>query len=338
MELLLSLAMLVGGIALLVVGGDLLVRGAVSLAERRGVPALTIGLTIVAFGTSAPELALNLVVAFTGDTALSFGNMVGSCLANAGLILGMSAMLKPVKVQSSLLRRELPMLLGASLALIAFMLVPGTFGLPGNKPGLSRLDGALLLAGFAVYLGVLLRAARRPAEVGPALVKELKEEVSSEPALSTGKAGGLVLGGLVLLAVGGKLTETGAVRVATLAGLSAQVIGLTVVSLATTLPELVTSIAAIRRGQTDIALGNVVGSNLFNLLFILGLVALVATVPLPLGGLSALLALGLLTLLLFPLCVSFDWTITRPEGALLMLVYVSIIGYQLWLSLTQPAM
>ncbi len=338
MELFVSLAMLVGGIALLVLGGDLLVRGAVALAERRGVPPLTIGLTIVAFGTSAPELALNVVVAFTGDTALSFGNMVGSSLANSGLILGLSAVLKPVKVQSSLLRRELPMLLGAVLVLITFMLVPGTFGLPGSRPGLSRLDGGLLLAGFAVYLGVLLRAARRPAVVGPALEKELKEEVAAESALSTGKAGGLVLSGLVLLAVGGKLTEMGAVSVATLAGLSAQVIGLTVVSLATTLPELVTSIAAIRRGQSDIALGNVVGSNLFNLLFILGTVALVATVPLPLGGLSALMALGVLTLLLFPLCVSFDWTITRPEGALLVLVYVSIIGYQLWLGITQPAM
>jgi cation:H+ antiporter len=338
MELFLSLSMLAGGIALLVVGGDLLVKGAVSLAERQGVPPLTIGLTIVAFGTSAPELALNLVVAFTGDTALSFGNMVGSSLANAGLILGLSAVLNPVKVQSSLLRRELPMLLGAVLLLITFMLVPGTFGPTGSAPGLSRVDGALLLTGFALYLRAVLRAARRPAEVGPALTGDIKEAVSAEPTLSTGRSVGLLLGGLVLLAVGGKLTETGAVRVATLAGLSPQVIGLTVVSLATTLPELVTSLAAIRRGQSDIALGNVLGSNLFNLLFILGVVAVTATVPLPVGGLSALVALGLLTLVLFPASITFDWTITRPEGVLLVLIYLSIIGYQLWQGLTQPAM
>ncbi|MBZ4417936.1 calcium/sodium antiporter [Myxococcus sp. RHSTA-1-4] len=338
MELFLSLSMLVGGITLLVAGGDWLVSGAVALAERRGVPALTIGLTIVAFGTSAPELALNVVVALTGDTALSFGNMVGSSLANAGLILGLSAVLRPVKVQSSLLRRELPMLLGAVLLLVTLMLLPGTFGPPGSPPGLSRLDGALLLAGFAAYLGVLLRAARRPAEVGWELTGELKEAVRAEPLLSTRRSVGLLLGGLVLLAAGGKLTETGAVRVATLAGLSAQVIGLTVVSLATTLPELVTSLAALRRGQSDIALGNVLGSNLFNLLFILGVVAMMATVPLPVGGLSALLALGALTLLLFPVSVTFDWTITRSEGALLVLVYLSIIGYQLWRGLTLPAM
>ena len=333
MGLWISLGIFAGGVVLLLLGGDLLVRGAVVLAERRGVRPLVIGLTIVAFGTSAPELALNVAVAVSGDTALSFGNMVGSSLSNTGLILGMSALLHPMKVESSMVKRELPMLLGTVVTLIALSLLPGHLG--EARQGLTRLDGLLLLAGFGLFLRSVLRSSQKPAEVGATLVGDINEVVTSEPVVSTRLALAMVLGGLALLGFGGKLGEMGAVDAASALGLSQQLIGLTVVSLATTLPELVTSIMAMRRGQVDMALGNIVGSNIFNTLFILGLVALIATVPLPVGGLVVLAALLGFTLLLFPMSMTFDWTITRPEGGVLLLLYLGFMGYQLWLGLTR---
>lgn len=332
MELWNSLGLFAAGVVLLVLGGDLLVRGAVVLAERRGVRPLTIGLTLVAFGTSAPELALNIAAALSGDTALSFGNMVGSNLSNTGLILALSALLRPIKVQSSLLKRELPMLLGTVAVLITFVLLPGNVA--GGQPGLTRYEGLLLLGGFGLFLLSMSRSAGRPAEVGSELAGEVHDVVRREPVVSTRLALVMVLGGLALLGFGGKLGETGAVGTASALGLSQQLIGLTVVSLATTLPELVTSLLAIRRGQTDLALGNIVGSNIFNTLFILGLVALIATVPLPAGGLMVLAALLGFTLLIFPMSITFDWTITRPEGGLLLLLYLCFMGFQLWAGLT----
>jgi cation:H+ antiporter len=320
------------GVVLLLVGGDLLVKGAVALAERHGVPPLTVGLTLVAFGTSAPELALNVAAALSGSTALTFGNMTGSAVTNVGLVLGLSTLVRPVKVQSSLLRRELPVLLCTVVLLLALTWLPGALGAAGHL-GLTRLDGVLLLGGFAGFLGMLLRAAKQPAKVGAALAGEATEAAQREPLLSWRLASVMVLGGLVLLGLGGKLGEVGAVGAAQALGLSQQLIGLTVVSLATTLPELITSLMAMRRGQSDMALGNIVGSNIFNLLFILGTVSAIATVPLPAGGTLILLAVLGFTVLLFPLSISFDWTITRPEGLLLLVLYLSFMGWQFWLGL-----
>lgn len=334
--LLTSLGLFAGGVALLLLGGDLLVKGAVALAERRGVPPLTIGMTLVAFGTSAPELALNVAAALGGATALTFGNMAGSSLTNIGLVLGLAALVRPVKVQSSLLRRELPVLLGAVVLVLALSWLPGHLDAAGRL-GLSRVEGVVLLSGFLGFVGMLLRAAKRPAQVGAAYAGEATEAVRREPPLSWRLASGMVLAGLVLLGLGGKLGEVGAVGAAQALGLSQQLIGLTVVSLATTLPELITSLMAMRRGQTDMALGNIIGSNIFNLLFILGTAAVIATVPLPVGGTLILLAVLGFTVLLFPLSVSFDWTITRPEGLLLLVLYLAFMGWQLWLGLRPAA-
>jgi len=332
LELLTSLGFFAGGVVLLLLGGDLLVKGAVALAERHGVPPLTIGLTLVAFGTSAPELALNVAAALGGATALTFGNMTGSSLTNVGLVLGLSALVRPVKVHSSLLRRELPVLLGTVVLLLALSWLPGHLDTAGRL-GLSRVDGVVLLGGFLGFVGMMLRAARQPAKVGAAYAGEATEAARREPLLSWQLASVMVCGGLVLLGLGGKLGETGAVGAAQALGMSQQLIGLTVVSLATTLPELVTSLMAVRRGQTDMALGNVVGSNIFNLLFILGTASVIATVPLPVGGTLILLAVLGFTLLLFPLSISFDWTITRPEGLLLLVLYLAFMGWQLWMGL-----
>ncbi|KFA87190.1 calcium/sodium antiporter [Archangium violaceum] len=330
--LLTSLGLFLGGVVLLLLGGDLLVKGAVALAERRGVRPLTIGLTLVAFGTSAPELALNVAAAAGGDTALCFGNMMGSSLTNMGLILGLSALLRPVKVQSSLLRRELPALLGAVVVVLALALPPPL--LEGERPGLSRLEGLVLIAGFGLFLAMLLRSAGKPARVGAEFAEELREVARHEPVVSWQLASTMVAGGLALLGFGGKLGEMGAVGAAQALGMSSQLIGLTVVSLATTMPELFTSLIAMHRGQADMALGNIIGSNIFNLLLILGTVAVMTTVPLPAGGMSILLVLLGFTLLLFPLSVSFDWTITRPEGLLLLVLYLAFMAWQVWMGLS----
>ncbi|QAT81813.1 Inner membrane protein YrbG [Corallococcus coralloides] len=333
LELLTSLGFFAGGVLLLLLGGDLLVKGAVALAERHGVPPITIGLTLMAFGTSAPELALNVAASLGGATALTFGNMTGSSLTNTGLVLGLAALVRPVKVCSSLLRRELPVLLGSVLLLLALSWLPGHPGVDG-RPGLSRADGVVLLAVFLGFVGMMLRAAKQPAKVGATYAKDAKEVVRREPLLSWRLASALVVGGLVLLGLGGKLGEMGAVGAAQSLGMSQQLIGLTVVSLATTLPELITSLLAMRRGQTDMALGNIVGSNIFNLLFILGTASVIATVPLPEGGTLILLVLLGFTLLLFPLSISFDWTITRPEGLLVLALYLAFMAWQLWMGVS----
>ncbi|NOJ93627.1 calcium/sodium antiporter [Corallococcus coralloides] len=333
LELLTSMGFFAGGAVLLLLGGDLLVKGAVALAERHGVPPITIGLTLMAFGTSAPELALNVAASLGGATALTFGNMTGSSLANTGLVLGLAALARPVKVCSSLLRRELPVLLGSVLLLLALSCLPGHPGADG-QPGLSRADGVVLLAVFLGFVGMMLRAARQPAKVGATYAEDAEEVVRREPLLSWRRASAMVVGGLVLLGLGGKLGEVGAVGAAQALGMSQQLIGLTVVSLATTLPELITSLLAVRRGQTDMALGNIVGSNIFNLLFILGTASVIATVPLPEGGTLILLGLLGFTLLLFPLSISFDWTITRPEGLLVLALYLAFMAWQLWMGVS----
>jgi cation:H+ antiporter len=326
MSTLTSIGIFAGGVVLLVVGGDLLVRGAVAIAERLGVKPLYVGLTLVAFGTSAPELALNLVAAADNNTGLTFGNMVGSSLANAGWILGLLAMVQPVKVESSLLRRELPLLLGGVLLVVALCFLPPHT--PNGTPGLNRWDGALMLMAFGWTLWVMLSSAKGTQPTEAELQRELVERATAEPIPSVYTSVIQILGGLVLLGIGGKLGETGAVGLAQALGFSQQLIGLTVVSFATTLPELVTSMLAARKGQSDLALGNIVGSNLFNLLFILGTVAMITHVPLPAGAGTSLAGLVCITLVLFPVALTFNWTITRLEGLLLALLYVVFIGYQ----------
>jgi cation:H+ antiporter len=322
-----SSGLFAGGVVLLVLGGEVLVRGAVGLAERFSVKPLSIGMTIVAFGTSAPELALNLAAAVSRNTGLAFGNMVGASLANVGWVLGLLAVLRPVKVEAMLVRRELPLLLGGVALLVALAYAPPEVE---GRAGLTRWDGLLLVAAFAGVLTVMVRAAQAPAHTraGAELREEFVELAERTVVAPLGRSVVQVVGGLVLLAVGGKLGEVGAVGLATALGLSQELVGLTVVSFATTLPELATSLLAARRGQGEMALGNVVGSNLFNLLFILGSVALVTDVPLPPDAWMSFAALVGLTVLLFPMSISFDWTITRPEGALLMVCYLGFIGSQ----------
>lgn len=264
------------GLALLVAGGEVLVRGASRLAEVARVPPVVIGLTVVAFGTSSPELAVAMGAALRGEPDFVTGNIIGSNIYNVLLVLGLSAVIVPLVVQRTLVRWDVPVMIAASVGLLLA-------ALDGN---LSALEGAIFLAGLAAYLGITIRFSRTR-DAGTATDRGADEageadEFEREYHGRTASTGvvllnvALVAGGLALLVIGADRLVTGAVEVAESLGVDRLVIGLTVVALGTSAPELATSVVAAARGEREIAVGNIVGSNIFNILGIAGLTMLVA--------------------------------------------------------------
>lgn len=315
---------LAAGLALLLLGGDRVVRGATALARSLGVSALTVGLVVVGFGTSAPELAVNMLAAWRGAAGLTFGNVVGSNLANIGLIAGAAALLRPIPVRSAVVRREMPGLLFATAAAV----ILGADAVLDRPPDrYSRGDAAGLLLLFGFFLVYAFRTARQEQLDGAAAIAAAGEP---EPRLREHplRSLGIVVLGLALLVAGGELAVEGAVGLALAFGVSDAVIGLAVVAVGTSLPELAAALVATRRGESDMVLGTVVGSNLFNLLFILGLSALIRPVELPVHGLLDLITMALLTVLLFGVAASEDLRIARLEGLLLLLVYGGYVGWR----------
>lgn len=322
--MILNLFLLVVGIAMLLGGGDILVRGASAIAKGLGIPPLVIGLTIVAFGTSAPELSINLLAAFNGNTEISFGNIIGSNIANIGLILGISALIKPLSIKGVIIAREIPMMVLASV----LTLIAGLDLFLRDAPNLyDRSDGLILLLIFSVFLFYTIGDVLfKKGDIDPLLqeVGELSERKGFKFA-----ALNLLLfaGGLVILVFGGRLTVDAAVAIAELLNIPQVIIGLTIIAVGTSLPELVTSAVATFKGHTDIAIGNVVGSNLFNLLLVCGLSASIFPIPVPAaGGIFDLLMMVFLSILLLPLCVT-DKKVDRWEGGLLLLFY---FGFSAW--------
>nr|WP_234462150.1 calcium/sodium antiporter [Stutzerimonas stutzeri] len=315
---------LIAGLVLLVAGAEVLVRGAAKLAAQFGISPLVIGLTVVAFGTSAPETAVSVQAALNGSGDIAIGNVVGSNIANVLLILGVTALVAPLVVSRQLIRLDVPIMIGASLV---------TFGLAWDGE-LSRIDGALLFAAVVAYTLFLIISSRREkaAEADDEFAKEFGLHEPAKPHAGLINAG-LVIAGLVLLVVGSNFLVEGAVALARALGLSELVIGLTVIAVGTSLPELATSIMAAFRGERDIAVGNIVGSNIFNLLAVLGLASLVS--PLPIGVSSSALAFD------FPVMIAVavaclpiffaGYCIKRWEGALFVAYYVA---YTLYLVLT----
>jgi cation:H+ antiporter len=307
----LPLVSVAGGLVVLSGGADALVRGAASLARRVGLSPLVIGLTVVAIGTSLPELVVSLGAALreSGDVAL--GNVVGSNISNIALILGLSALFRPMKVQAQIIRIDAPILAGAS-ALLIVMLLDGTLG---------RIDGAILVAGIVAYVVFSVRMA---GEESDAVAEEFDEGLpEQQPLWKEVLMLVLGLGGLI---VGAHFLVEGAVVIAEALGVSQIVIGLTIVAVGTSLPELATSLAAARRGEGDIAVGNAVGSSIFNILGILGVTVLVH--PLPTGGLSVVDGVVMvgLALAILPLMRS-HFTLSRQEGAVLVSCYLAYVGY-----------
>jgi len=273
-----TLLSLLGGLVALLVGGELLVRGAVGLAERAGVTPLIIGLVIVGFGTSMPELVTSVEAALAGSPAIAWGNIVGSNIANTLLILGAAAVLAPLVVRQGAALRDSGVALVASLFLV-FVAVSGLH---------SSLLGMAMIAMLASYIAYCYREERRSA---PQVLHNAPYDRSvalemSDSGLHTPSAGWtrpvvLTLFGLVILIVGGRFLVMGAIELARLAGLSETMIGLTIVAVGTSLPELVTSLVAARRGEAEVAFGNVIGSNIYNVLGIGGVTMLVAPAAIP---------------------------------------------------------
>jgi cation:H+ antiporter len=303
----------VAGLVALYYGADWLVRGAGRLARRFGVSALIVGLTVVAFGTSAPELVVSGFAAGRGQGDVAVGNVIGSNIFNVLAILGATALIFPIMVQSSLVRRELPIMLGASL-LLPLVVLDGS---------LSRLDGFMLLAAFATYLGLMIWLARKgSAEI--ALLASVDDDLiggDEQEGAPLGRNIMLIAAGLVTLVAGARLLVDSSVFFARAAGLSELVIGLTIVAAGTSLPELATSAVAALRREADIAIGNVIGSNIFNMLAVLGIASSITPIPFD----AALFRFELPVMVagsvaLLPLALTRG-RLERWEGALLLLGY-----------------
>ncbi|MDM9651951.1 calcium/sodium antiporter [Pseudomonas mendocina] len=325
---LMTFVYLIAGLVLLVAGAEVLVRGAAKLAAQFGIPPLIIGLTVVAFGTSAPETAVSVQSAFNGSGDLAIGNVIGSNIANVLLILGMTALIAPLIVSRQLIRLDVPIMIGASLL---------TFGLAWDG-SLSRLDGALLFAGVLTYTGFLIYSARKDkGNDDDEFAKEFGLDEAPKPYAWVINLG-LIIAGLVLLVAGSNFLVEGAVTLARALGISELVIGLTVVAIGTSLPELATSILAAIKGERDIAVGNIVGSNIFNLLCVLGLASLVSPAAISVSpnalafDFPVMIAVAVACLPIF----FTGYRINRWEGLLFLAYYVAYTLYLILSSTGRP--
>ena len=309
-----NVVLVVIGLIGLYLGGELLVRSASSLARALGISPMVIGLTVVAFGTSAPELAATLVAALRGAPELALANVVGSNVANIGLILGLTAVAYPLATNASFLRREVPWMLAATVLALP-LLIDGR---------LLRVEGLLLWLALAVFLLAAFRSGGAPA----ILVEDVGEAAAVRRRPWRDAIG--VAAGVAVLAYGAHALVTGATALALIWGVPERVIGLTLVALGTSLPELASSLVAALRRETDIILGNVIGSNLFNLLAVLGTAAVVHPIEVPPVGLRLDLAIMLGFALVVPPLMLADRRLGRRRGALLLVAYVS---YVVWLYL-----
>lgn len=318
LNIMLDIILFLLGFGLLIKGADWLVSGASSLASRLGVSALVIGLTIVAFGTSAPELTVNLLASVQGNTDIAIGNILGSNIANILLILGISAIIYPLAVQKGTVWREIPFALLA--VIVVGILANDVFFDGASVSVLSRIDGLVLISFFAVFLYYIFSVSKSSKDDNGETVE----------LLSTTKSATMIIGGLVGLVIGGKWIVDGAVLFATKLGVSEALIGLTIVAVGTSLPELATSAVAAYKKNVDIAIGNVIGSNIFNIFWILGVSASIA--PLPFSS-ALILDLGVVifvTVLLFlALFVGRKLVLERWQGVVFVVIYLIYIGFLL---------
>jgi len=309
---------LAAGLALLLGGGEALVRGSVAIATRLGVSPLLIGLTLVGFGTSTPELVASLEAALIGAPGIAVGNIVGSNIANVLLILGLSALILPLATTRQAFRRDGAVLVGASLALLAVVLG----GALGRWTGVGFL---LLLAGYTIYTFLTERRTRDAAAAMHAA--EASEVAPREMSLLVGLA--CTLGGIAAVVIGASLLVHAALAIAGRLGLSEAVIGLTLVAVGTSLPELVTSAMAALRRHGDVAFGNIVGSNIFNILGIGGATALVSPIAVPAEIVRFDIWVMLAAAFLLVAFATTGWRVSRTEGALFLIAYAAYLLVQL---------
>ncbi|MFO8002856.1 calcium/sodium antiporter [Thioalkalivibrio sp.] len=313
-----AIAAVVLGLALLVWSADRFVEGAATTARHLGMPALLIGMLVIGFGTSAPEMMVSALASLQGNPGIALGNAYGSNIANIALILGLTALISPIVVHSQILRKELPVLTAVTL-LAAAQLWDGH---------LSRLDAVVLLGVLAALVGWSILQGLR--ERSDTLGVEMEQELAAHP-MPLPRALVWLVVGLVLLIVSSRILVWGAVSIAQALGVSDLVIGLTIVAIGTSLPELASSLIAVRKGEHDLALGNVIGSNLFNTLAVVGIAGAIHPLDVPPEVLTRDMAvMGALTLSLFVIGYGLrgrQGRINRVEGAVLLMVFLGYTGY-----------
>ncbi len=312
-----DIAELIAGLLLLIWGADRFVHGAAATARNLGVAPLLIGLTIVAFATSAPEVLVSIVAAARGETNLAVGNAIGSNIANIGLVLGTVALIRPIEMTSATLRREMPALLAVSLLTVSLFL----------DSYLSRIDGFVLMTGLLIVMVWLVRLGIR-SSASDSLTADYEAEIPRDMSMRTAIIWLIV--GLAALLFGAKFMVASSIDIARALGVTELVIGILLVALATSLPELAVSLVSALKGEYGLALGNIVGSNTFNSLAVIGIAAIIGPGPLPPSVLSLhIFVLVAFTLVLFAMTYDYDGKghISRLEGAALLLAFLAYDGY-----------
>ena len=308
---------IIAGLLLLIWGADRFVHGAAATARNLGVAPLLIGLTIVAFATSAPEVVVAIVAASRGETDLAVGNAIGSNIANIGLVLGTVALIRPIEMTSATLRREMPALLAVSLLTVSLFL----------DSYLSRVDGFVLMTGLLIVMVWLVRLGLRSSASDP-MTAEYEAEIPRDMSMRLAILWLII--GLVVLLFGAQFMVDGAINIARALGVTELVIGITLVALATSLPELAVSLVSALKGEYGLALGNIVGSNTFNSLAVIGIAAIIHPAALPPSVLSLhIFVLVAFTLVLFAMTYDYDGKgqISRLEGAALLTAFLAYQGY-----------
>ena len=321
MNVILMILCLAGGFVLLVKGADLFVDGACAISEKLKIPAYLVGLTVVALGTSLPEAAVSITASIQGSNEIAIGNVIGSNTFNTLVVLGASALIAPVAVKKNILKRDFPFCIFITAVLLILMITLNG----GDTYAISRVGGVILLVLFTAFMTFSIVSAKKTAL--PEIADNIAEKVPKKE-MSALKCVLLVVLGIAGVIAGGELTVYGAKSLALMAGLSEKVVALTVVAIGTSLPELVTSIVAARKKQNDIAVGNVIGSNIFNILFILGISAAISPIPTDVATMiDGVILTGFMVItFIFAL---FKKKITRIEGLVMILLYVAYTVYLL---------
>ena len=312
-----NLLLVIAGLVLLIWGADRFVHGAAAAARNLGIAPLMIGLTVVAFATSAPEILVSVVAALQKEPGLAFGNAIGSNIVNIGLVLGMTAVIRPIRLESATLRREMPALLAVTLLTVSLFL--DTF--------LSRVDGFVMLTGLVIVMVWLARLGLRSAANDP-IAMDYEAEIPSD--VSMPMAAVWLVVGLGTLLIGAELLVDGAIGIAKMLGVSEVVIGITIVAFGTSLPELAVSLASALKGEYGLAIGNIVGSNIFNLLAVIGVAATIEPAALPPSVLSLhIFVMVAFTLVLFAMTYDYDGKseLSRLEGLALLIAFIAYDGY-----------
>lgn len=311
MNLMMQVILLILGFVMLIKGADWFVEGASKVADKFGIPQIIIGLTIVAMGTSAPEAAISIAAAMKGSAAITIGNVLGSNILNILVILGITSIITTLPVQKSTLKVEMPFVIFISILLPVLGLMDGIIG---------RGDAAILIVVFLGFMGYLFKAAKKGVVLEEEEVLEL-QKTDQMPKLIF-----LIIIGMGLIVLGSDVTVNAATEIARMFGLSERLIGLTIVAFGTSLPELITSVTAARKGKADIAIGNIIGSNIFNILFVVGITGLITPVAYSSGFMIDSIVCVIATIVLF-ICVLKKQKLTRSGGIVLSVMYVGYFIY-----------